>query len=367
MLDALNAMDFDAFVMGNHEFDWGLEEMKKYKDGDPSNGEAEFPFLGANIIEKSTGEMVDWLEPYTVVQLEQVKIGIIGIIGFVETSILTSNVEAYDFVDPTEIVSNYAAELRTEKGCDAVIVAAHADDPTFNATFASYEGDSRIDAIFNGHSHTPTDDEITRADGATICVLQNGGYGESFASLTLEFDANKKIVSSEGRLNNTNSFSDTGILSSVFAKYGDYISTGDEVILTIESSVDRYDVGLLVVSSMYEKYDVAYAFINMGGVRTGVEAGEVTYADLFQVLPFENEVYIITMRGDVLRSYLNNAGSVYYWGIYASEIVDSQNYQIAIVDYLFQSYYFDDYRTDTYIDTNDLIRDVFIDYVVSAN
>ena len=366
MLDALNAMEFDAFVIGNHEFDWGLDEMEKYKDGDVSNGEANFPFLGANIYDKRTNEMVDWLEPYTIVELSEVKIGVIGIIGDVQTSILTSHVANYDFVEPTDIVKDFAAELRTAKGCDAVIVAIHGDDDGLNATFATYEGNSKIDGIFTGHSHISTDEEIVRNDGSKVCVLQNGGYGDSFASLTLEFDANKNVVNSDGRLNYTDTFTATGILSTVFEKYADYISIGDEVILTTEYGVDRYDVGLSVVYSMYEKYDVAYAFINAGGVRTAIDAGEVTYADLFQILPFENEVYLITMRGSVLKTYLNNLGSVYYWGINVNAIDDAQDYQVAIVDYLFQSYYFDEYRTETYIDTNDLIRDVFIDYVKSS-
>ena len=363
MLDALNALDFDAFVIGNHEFDWGIEEMQKYKDGDASNGEANFPFLGANIYEKKTDKMVDWLEPYAVVELNDVKIGVIGIIGEVETSILTSNVADYDFVDPTYIVKDLSEELRTVKGCDAVIVAMHGDDNALNEAFASFHGDSKIDGIFTGHTHNPTDEEIVRENGSKVCVLQTGGYGESFASLTLAFDKDKKLINTNGKLNNTDDFSSTGILSSVFDKYGDYISIGEEVIFTTEYAIDRYDVGLAVVYSMYAKYGVAYAFINAGGVRTSIEAGEVTYADLFQILPFENEVYIITMRGSVLRSYLNNPSSIYYWGIGVDAIDDNQDYQIAIVDYLFQSYYFDDFRTETYVDTNDLIRDVFIDHI----
>ena len=366
MIDALNALDFDAFVMGNHEFDWGLDEMEKYKDGDVSNGEANFPFLGANIYDTRTNEMVDWLEPYTVIELNEVKVGVIGVIGDVRNSILVSHMEGYDFVDPSEIIKDYAIELRTEKDCDAVIVAIHDDNATLNETLAGYDGDSRIDGIFAGHSHYPMDEEIKREDGSHVCVLQNGGYGESFATLTLEFDKNKKVVNSNGKLNNTDDFSCTGILSTVFEKYGDYISIGDKVILTTEYAIDRYEVGLTVVRSMYEKYDVAYAFINSGGVRTAIEAGEVTYADLFQILPFENEVYLITMSGSVLKQYLGNLGSVYYWGIGAEAIADEQEYQIAIVDYLFQSYYFDDFRTETYIDTNDLIRDVFIEYVKSS-
>ena len=365
MLDALNAMNFDAFVIGNHEFDWGLDEIEKYKDGDFSNGEANFSFLGANIYDKRTNEMVDWLEPYAVIELSEVKIGVIGIIGDVETSILTSNVADYDFVDPTNIVKDLATELRTIKRCDAVIVSIHGDDHALNESLASFDGDSRIDGIFTGHTHYPTDEEIIREDGSKVCVLQNGGYGDSFASLTLDFDEDKNLINTNGKLNNTDTFDGTGILSSVFDKYGDYISIGEEVIFTTDYEMDRYDVGLTVVYSMYDKYSVAYAFINAGGVRTSIEAGEVTYADLFQILPFENEVYIITMRGSVLKSYLNNPGSIYYWGIGTDAIEDNQDYQIAIVDYLFQSYYFDDFRTETYVDTNDLIRDVFIDYITS--
>ena len=366
MLDALNAMDFDAFVIGNHEFDWGFDEMKKYKDGDVSNGEANFPFLGANIYDKQTNQMVDWLEPYTVVELSDVKIGIIGIIGEVETSILTSNIVDYDFVDPTDIVKDLAAELRTVKECDAVIVSMHGDDSALNESLASFDGDSKIDGIFTGHTHSPTDEEIIREDGSSVCVLQNGGYGESFATLTLRFDENKNIVETDGKLNNTDTFSNTGILSNVFEKYGDHISIGEEVILNTEYSIDRYDVGLSVVYSMYAKYGVAYSFINAGGVRTGIDAGEVTYADLFQILPFENEVYIITMSGSTLKNYLQNPGGIYYWGIGTDAIEDEQEYNIAIVDYLFQSYYFDDFRTEIYVDTNDLIRDVFIEYVKSS-
>ena len=106
--------------------------------------------------------------------------------------------------------------------------------------------------------------------------------------------------------------------------------------------------------------------INAGGVRTSIEAGEVTYADLFQILPFENEVYIVTMLGSTLKSYITNTSGIYYWGIYLDYVNDNEEYQMAIVDYAYQSYSFDNYRTGEYTDTNNLIRDVFIDYVVAS-
>ena len=367
MLDALNALDFDAFVIGNHEFDWGLDEMKKYKDGDPSNGEAEFPFLGANIYDKSTNAIVDWLEPYTVIQLDEVKIGIIGIIGQVESSILSANMEDYAFVEAGDIVKDLATELRREKDCDAVIVASHGVDNDLNVAMATYEGPSKIDGIFTGHTHVPTEEKIERDDGSRVWVLQNGGYGESFACMTLKFDANGCLQKTEGGLKYTDKFQSKGILSEVFAKYAEQLSIGDQVLLTIGEDISRYDTGSNVVYSMYATYDVDFAVINGGGVRTGIEAGDVTYADLFQVLPFENEVYIVTLSGRQLKSYVNAFSSgIYYYGLRLEFIEDDKDYQMAIVDFVYLGYTFDDYRNDSCIDTNDLIRDVFIDFVLSS-
>ena len=105
------------------------------------------------VLDKATGEMVDWLEPYEIVTFDEIKIGVIGIIGDVESSILRTHVEDYDFVDPKEIVKNLATELRTEKECDVVIVAVHGDDDALNASLASFDGNSKIDGIFTGHTH----------------------------------------------------------------------------------------------------------------------------------------------------------------------------------------------------------------------
>ena len=366
MLDALNALDFDAFVIGNHEFDWGFDVIKQYKDGDPSNGEAEFPFLGANIYDKKTRKMVDWLEPYTIVKLGDIKIGIIGIIGNIESSIIASNVENYDFVDAEDIVKDLAYELKADKECDAVIVAMHGDDDELNATLASYVGFSRIDGIFTAHTHTPTDEEIPRDDGSSLCVLQNGGYGESFARLTLKFNDSGMLTDTDGNLMDTDNFDSKGILTDVFEKYEEHMEIGDAVLTTVDEEIDRYDVGLSVARSMYIKYNVDFAVINSGGVRASIDEGEVTYADVFQVLPFENEVYVVTLSGNQLLSYLESSSGIYYWGIDKNSIVDSQSYRLAIVDFVYLGYSFNGYRNNSCVDTNDLVRDVFIEWIKSG-
>lgn len=368
MLDALNAMNFDAFVLGNHEFDWGLDEIKKYKDGDPTNGEANFPFLGANIYDKDTNKIVDWLEPYTIVNFDNIKIGVIGVIGEVEDDIKVSDLEGYEFIDAAPIVKELSKELRVEKDCDAVIVTTHGNDFDFIYDVASYEGDFKVDGIFTGHTHTSTNYVIDRNDGSKVYVLQNGGYGESFANLKLEFNTNGELKNTEGTIRMTSEFNSDGSLSSVFDKYQEYIDKGKEVLLTIDEEISRYDLGVEIAHSMYLTYGVSFAVINQGGVRSSISAGDVTYADIFKVLPFENKVYIVTLSGSDLYSYITNPiEGIYYWGIDVNSLESDNEYRLAIVDFVYHSYTFANYRNDTCIDTNDLIRDVFLNMILYNN
>jgi len=91
IVDCMNAMEFDAMVIGNHEFDWGLDKIAAYNDGDESNGEANFPFLACNIVDKATNKLLDWVEPYTIVENNGSKVGLIGAIGTNLTSSITSS------------------------------------------------------------------------------------------------------------------------------------------------------------------------------------------------------------------------------------------------------------------------------------
>ena len=105
---ALNEMNFDAFVIGNHEFDWGFDNLRVYKDGDLSNGELECEFLGANIL-NGKNEMPDFIKPYTVVEKGNVSVGIIGVIGNgLESSISKVSLGEYHFSDTVSAVTKYS-------------------------------------------------------------------------------------------------------------------------------------------------------------------------------------------------------------------------------------------------------------------
>lgn len=107
VVDAMNYIGFDAMTIGNHEFDWGIENLRRLTDGDTANNEAGFPILGANIIYKETGEPVEWARPYAVIERQDIKIGIIGVLGADLTNdILGSIIAEYEFIDPLPVIKN---------------------------------------------------------------------------------------------------------------------------------------------------------------------------------------------------------------------------------------------------------------------
>ena len=112
----MSAMGFDAMVVGNHEFDWGIDVVTNYFDGNPVNGEATFPLLGANVFYSGTMDSVAHIDPYTIIEREDVKIGIIGTIGYgLEESIAASRINGYVFASPTDIIEDYAIKLKKRR------------------------------------------------------------------------------------------------------------------------------------------------------------------------------------------------------------------------------------------------------------
>ena len=366
LVDALNVIDFDAFILGNHEFDWGIEEIAKYKDGDLTNGEADFPFLGANIIEKSTGDMLDWVEPYTIIDYNNSKVGIIGVIGSSqESSILSMHVEKYDFINPIYLIEEYAAELRIEKDCDVVVVASHDFDETLNSRIASLSGNSEIDAIFCAHTHQNISSTLTRSDGVTIPVVQNHDKNETATSLVLELNNYKQMTSFTVNKYYPMNYQPDNDLDVVYDKYNSLIEKGNEVLGYTSSTISKSTLGYYATSAMKEEFDVDVSIINTGGVRDTIKGGDITISDVFSVFPFENEIMLVSMTGRSIKSLYNSNSSYLYFNndFNTSSLSDSLYYDVAVIDYVFTGAYYNEFKGLAYTDTNIVLRDILIDYI----
>lgn len=365
LVESMNELDFDCFVVGNHEFDWGIEEISKYKDGDESNGEAEFPFLGANIIDKRTNEIPEWMDPYTIIERNGIKIGIIGAMGEThESSILQTNIQNYEFTEVLPIVKQYSKILRTIEKCDLVVLSIHDYDESLNYNVSRLTDDERIDLILCGHTHTNNYQEFTRVDGKKIIAVQNQDKNRSASNVVIKLFDKEYISSTFTRIYPSNYKIDPDF-DRIMSHYDQYVDSGERVLGTTSSNISKSTLGYYSTSAMTEYFNVDYSIINTAGVRSNISNGEITVSDVFNAFPFNNEVMVVELKGSEIISLYNNNGSYLYFdrGFDIKKIELNIVYEIAVIDYVFTGVYYSEFKNKPFIDTNVLLRDILIEYI----
>lgn len=363
-VETLNAMDFDCFVIGNHEFDWGIETISVYNDGILENGEADFPFLGANIVYKSSSTMPEWMEQYTIVENNGLTIGIIGVIGQgLTSSILADNVANYSFLDPVPIVEKLTKKLRTEEGCDSVIVAIHEYEEDTNQRFAQLSGDSKVDGILCAHTHQKVNQTVSRNDGYKIPVLQSQTKNITVGYMNLTYDNGAITKTNVTHVYPSNYQSDQEILN-VINKYSDIIAEGESKIGYTASSLNKSSLGKLAANALRDFADGDFGVLNTGGVRATIGAGDILMKEIFEVFPFDNRLVEVTMTGKQLLDFYNTADGYCYFSdnFKSSNIVSTKTYKLIVIDYVYTYGYYKKYFNNvpaTYLDY--YIRDAVID------
>lgn len=379
MIEALNTIGFDCFVLGNHEFDWGIDKIAQYKDGNMANGEANFPFLGANIYYKGTTNRPEWIDPYTVIEYGDLKVGIIGVIGASqESSILTRYVKDYEFVDPLSIIEENAKKLRTTEKCDVVVVATHDYDEYLNDNIANLYGNAVIDAIFCAHTHQLITESVYRNDDKMIAVVQNNHKNVTVSEVIINLDDSGNYSGYTSNVYSPSSYDISSDINLLINKYSDLINESNESLGTTNYSINRGTLGGYATDIMlewdYSEYDfgdIDVSIINTGGVRATIDSGDITRADVFEVFPFNNMVVLVNLSGALIKSlYEENEGYLYIdvvdeIGSYAY-LDNNTIYQLAVIDYVFEGtyyYQFKNLKEEDYIQTDVILRDELIYYI----
>lgn len=183
----MNMMKYDAATIGNHEFDFGLENMAKLFKM------AEFPILCANY--DFTGTVVEGLvKPYTIIKRDGVKIGLFGLCPPLKGLVFDHNCEGVKYLDPATEAQRWTDYLKNVKKCDLVICISHLGwemgkkvDDDDNRVIAKTRG---IDLVLGGHSHTyfPSLKYVTDLDGKQVPIDQNGKHAVYVGKVTLNLD-----------------------------------------------------------------------------------------------------------------------------------------------------------------------------------
>lgn len=357
VVNFMNLLEFDAMTIGNHEFDWTLDKVLSYRDGNVENGEANFPFLSTNIVEHAINGLPEELDEYVIVERKGIKIAIIGFIGENQTEdIAPSMIAGYSFTSPLEEIRENIKEARTEDGADVVIVMGHEDSSQLNNALASGIGDYEVDAIINAHTHDLENSRIYRSeDKKHVPVVQSKSSGEYVGHTTLIIDPETKDVESSAVRNvrmTSNRQKDAEVESFVNEIKSKYSHIFDRVLCTAGQNFSRSQGTNWAVRALYkyanrELGKIDLAFINTGGIRANgfpiYEGEEITVNHVYKIMPFDNMIKITELSGKQLIHALK-----------INDVVSAGNYQISGSNY---------YVNGELIDENAMYRVVAVDYI----
>lgn len=178
----MNAMHYDAAIIGNHEFDYGEENMQRIFTL------ADFPTLCANY-DFGTTCLADVVKPYTVIDRKGLRIGVFGVCPPMAGLVAEKNYAGITYLDPIAEANKTVTTLRTTEHCDVVICLSHlgwqTDESADDVRFIS--GTRGIDLVLGGHTHSIFDAPVLypNLDGDSIPLMHNGKNAAHVGALTL--------------------------------------------------------------------------------------------------------------------------------------------------------------------------------------
>jgi len=282
-------MPYDAMAIGNHDFDYSLVTLRHFIQTGPK------PILSANIFQQDN---VLLTKPYIIKKLAGLNIAIIGLTTPSTSMTNSKNVVGLHFGDPTTELGKFMPEFK--KQADLVIVLSHLGYSVDKDMAQKVKG---IDIILGGHSHTKIDSY--EKSGNTIIVQDYmGGIFLGKLDLTI---IDKKIVDQKAVLIPVNSnVPDDKAIAAYLKPYADKALKKMNIIVgKTDKDLNESEVGTWLCDVYRKKLNVDMALQDMAGTRTAIYKGNVTYNDIYTLLPFDNAMVVLEAKGDLIQQILN--------------------------------------------------------------
>lgn len=387
MDDFLLANGYEASTLGNHEFDWGEQRIVDHVNYSATT------ILANNVRYTKNNSSPEWATPYKLVSRNGVKIGIIGSIGDVKSSIAASQIQGITFLTGNALTEQIKRDSQALKdmGADFIILSIHdgAEKSQKNgiSSLPYYDvsalSGSYVDLVLEAHTHQ----RYKFYDSKGVWHLQNYSNGSTFflSKLRCKYENGKYQVSltsaNQPTYYSSTSSKNDSIIDEIdnwyyTYKYGKIQSeiVGNNVPFMDDSTFEDltaktyYDFGIEMTKGTQYEIVLGGGFLQ---TRTPYDlaGGTVLYGDIFNLLPFDNDLVLCSISGSDLKSrFLNSTNSSYhiYSSITSSQVVNSKTYYI-LTDSYTSDYSYNNLTVITnYTATNSLYaRDLVAKYLKS--
>lgn len=324
-MEFMNATGYDAMCPGNHEFDWGYDNLQQLRET------AQFPVLAANIVDKVSGENV--FEANNIFEMANgMKVGVFGLdTPEALTKTHPDKVKGISFYMEAELYACAQAQVDalTAAGCDVIVCLGHlgvSEESAPNRSYDVIENTTGIDLFIDGHSHTVIDGGETVGetllvstgeyfenigmvvyDGETLSARLIGAQvdPDAVALGLIDFERDDEV---EDLVNSVNAKIEKQ-LSAAFAKT-EVVLNGERApgVRTEETNLGDFAADAILWAARQAMGDgIVAAITNGGGIRATIQAGDITMKDMKTVFPFGNQVTVLTVTGAELLEALEAA------------------------------------------------------------
>lgn len=315
-IDFMNAAGYDAVSLGNHEFDFGFDELKAMADA------AQFSILDANILDKATNE--PYFGDNKVFEFKNMKVGVFGLdTPEAKTKASPKNVKDVEILDNEELFACAQAQVDELKaqGCDYIICVAHmgVDDESMGRRSVDVAARvNGIDLFVDGHSHTKIGGGV---DLNGTKIVSTGSYLETIGVVIYDGKTTKaKLVDDLYAIGGCPSMDDfvksfDDIVNEAYA--GTFATTTsllngarDPGVRTMETNLGNFSTDAYkYTAETYVKENemdmvIDGAIQNGGGIRDTIQPGDISMDTLYKVFPFGNTIAIVTLKGSELLEAL---------------------------------------------------------------
>lgn len=323
LVDLMNVTGYDYAVLGNHEFDYGMDQLSDLMD------KAQAQYLGCNITYTGDEENpLENLKPYEIVEYGDTKVAFIGVSTPYS---MTSSTPAFFMDDDGEYVYAFESgddgqtlyacvqenvDACREQGADYVVLMTHLGDSEEFTPYSSLDVIQKttgVDVVLDGHAHSTISCRVEKnKDGENVLL---SAVGTKLANI------GQLVITSDGNIS-------TGLIS-YYADKDEYVTDYikdlkadyEEEMNTVVAHSDialscsnaegvrmvrnrETTIGNMCADAYRAIAGTDIAFVNGGGIRDDLPAGDITYADIIAVHPFGNTLCSVEVTGQEILDFL---------------------------------------------------------------
>lgn len=304
----LNALGYDAQILGNHEFDNGVNTLAR-------NCSIATPTLLATNYDLTESPLADYFQPWMMKEVGGRRVGIFAVNLNPTGMVAEGNYDGVRYLDWKAVTDSTVHYLRHEQKADLVIALTHIGYTSSTETDGLFGDEdlarltSGIDIIIGGHSHTKLDENLrlANADGDSVLVVQTGKYGQYLGEITVDLDrltATSRLIPVDSRLDSRRSQELMQQLepyrAGVDSLYNHEVATVAPEAGALNSAsqaMQNFAADFVADRGRLLAPGVQLAISNKGGLRTTWQPGALTEGAAIDMMPFANKVVVMDIAG----------------------------------------------------------------------